>query len=60
MLTSQLPTENWHEAVGDQTLPDSILGRMVHHAHRFELRGESLCKQRDRAQIASQQEEPKA
>ncbi len=60
VLTSQLPTENWHEAVGDQTLADSILDRMVHHAHRFELRGESLRKLRDRAEIASQQEEPEA
>ncbi len=53
VLTSQLPPTRWHELVGDPTLADSILDRIVHNAHRFELRGESLRKVRDRAEIAA-------
>ncbi len=51
VLTSQLPADRWHGPVGDPTVADSILDRLVHHAHRFELRGESLRKVRDRAAI---------
>ena len=51
VLTSQLPPGRWHELVGDPTLADAILDRMVHNAHRFELSGESLRKVRDRAEI---------
>ena len=51
VLTSQLPTGRWHELVGDPTMADSILDRMVHNAHRFELSGESMRKVRDRAEI---------
>ncbi len=50
VLTSQLASDRWHEVVGDPTVADSILDRMVHNAHRFELRGESLRKLRDRAE----------
>ena len=52
VLTSQLAADRWHELVGDPTVADSILDRMVHNAYRFELRGESLRKLRDRAEIA--------
>ncbi len=53
ILTSQLPTDLWHGPVGDPTVADSILDRMVHNAHRFELRGESLRKLQGRAEIAA-------
>jgi DNA replication protein DnaC len=46
ILTSQLPVANWHEQIGDPTLADSILDRLVHNAHRIEMRGESLRKKR--------------
>ncbi|MGH8678224.1 MAG: IS21-like element helper ATPase IstB [Burkholderiales bacterium] len=46
ILTSQLPVAKWHEQIGDPTLADSILDRLVHQAHRFELRGDSMRKQR--------------
>ena len=52
VLTSQLAADRWHELVGDPTVADSILDRMVDNAYRFELRGESLRKLRDRAEIA--------
>jgi len=46
IVTSQLPVENWHEALGDPTLADAILDRLVHNAHRITLSGESLRKRR--------------
>jgi DNA replication protein DnaC len=46
ILTRQLPVAQWHEQIGDPTLADSILDRLVHNAHRIELRGESMCKER--------------
>ncbi len=44
VLTSQLPVSSWHKQIGDPTIADSILDRLVHHAYRFELSGESLRK----------------
>ena len=46
ILTSQLPVAEWHEQIGDPTLADSILDRLVHNAHRIELRGESMRQKR--------------
>jgi DNA replication protein DnaC len=46
ILTSQLPVAQWHEQIGDPTLADSILDRVVHNAHRLEMQGESLRKKR--------------
>ncbi len=48
LLTSQIPVANWHAQIGDPTLADSILDRLVHHAHRIELQGESMRKKRTR------------
>lgn len=44
ILTSQLPVPKWHEQIGDATVAEGILDRIVHCAHRFELKGESLRK----------------
>ncbi len=44
ILTSQLPVSRWHEQIGDPTLADGILDRLVHNAHRIEMRGESMRK----------------
>ncbi len=46
LITSQLPVDRWHDVIGDPTLADAILDRLVHNAHRIQLRGESLRKQR--------------
>ena len=46
ILTSQLPVAQWHEQIGDPTLADSILDRLVHNAQRIEMRGESMRKKR--------------
>jgi DNA replication protein DnaC len=45
MVTSQLPIEHWHEALGDPTLADAILDRLVHNAYRIKLQGKSMRKQ---------------
>ena len=39
VLTSQLPISRWHEQIGDPTLADGILDRLVHNAHRIEIEG---------------------
>lgn len=44
IVTSQLPVDAWHDVIGDPTLADAILDRLVHNAHRLELAGESLRK----------------
>jgi hypothetical protein len=46
ILTSQVPVAQWHEQIGDVTIADGILDRLVHNAHRIELRGESMRKTR--------------
>ena len=46
LLPSQPPVASWHRQIGDPTLADSILDRLVHNAHRIELKGESLRKKR--------------
>ena len=46
VLTSQLPLAQWHAQIGDPTLADSILDRLVHNAHRIEMQGESMRKKR--------------
>lgn len=42
ILTSQLPITDWHDNLGDPTLADAICDRLLHQAHRLELRGESM------------------
>jgi len=46
LVTSQLPVEHWHEQIGDPTLADAILDRLVHSAHKLELEGDSMRKKR--------------
>ena len=46
ILTSQLPVARWHEQIGDPTVADGILDRLVHNAHRLEMRGDSMRKKR--------------
>ncbi len=46
IITSQVPVSMWHEVIGEQTIADAILDRIVHDAHRIEMKGESLRKKR--------------
>jgi DNA replication protein DnaC len=48
LVTSQLPVAHWHDALGDPTLADAILDRLVHQAHALALTGESLRKLKPR------------
>jgi len=49
ILTSQLPVSRWHEQIGHPTLADGILDRLVHNAHRIEMKGDSMRKNRGKA-----------
>ena len=40
LITSQFQTDRWHELVGDATVADAILDRLIHGAHRIDLKGE--------------------
>ena len=44
IVTSQLPVSNWHQYLGDATLADAILDRLVHNAYKIEMKGESMRK----------------
>jgi DNA replication protein DnaC len=46
LVTSQLPVEQWHRYLDDPTLADAILDRVVHNAHRLELKGESMRRKK--------------
>ena len=46
LATSQLPVEKWHAMIGDPTLADAILDRLVHNAYKINLKGESMRKQK--------------
>lgn len=44
IIAAQIPVKNWHETIGEGTIADAILDRLVHASHRIELTGESLRK----------------
>lgn len=44
VVASQAPLEHWHTLIADPALADAILDRLVHHAHRIEMKGESMRK----------------
>lgn len=50
LFTSQVPVEMWHEIIGEQTIADAILDRIIHDAHRLELTGDSLRKRAPRTE----------
>lgn len=56
LATSQIPVDHWHEAIGEPTVADAILDRLVHNAHRITLSGESLRKTRSRLTAKPQSE----
>lgn len=43
-IISQLPTDQWYQSIGDNTLADAILDRLMHNSHRIKLKGESMRK----------------
>ena len=46
IIASQLPVGNWYEIIGEATIADAILDRLVHTSHRIELKGESLRRKK--------------
>ncbi|CAA7385820.1 Insertion sequence IS5376 putative ATP-binding protein [Chryseobacterium fistulae] len=56
IIASQLPVSAWHEVIGEQTIADAILDRMVHNSLRIELKGESLRKKRGENKTENKQE----
>jgi len=46
IITTQLPIQHWHEVIGESTVADAILDRLVHSAHKINLKGESMRKKR--------------
>lgn len=53
IITSQVPVSSWHDIIGEQTIADAILDRIVHDAHRIEMKGDSLRKKRHLEEIAN-------
>lgn len=53
IVTSQLPVKKWHEAIGDNTLADAILDRLIHNAYRMDLKGDSM--RRAKAKLADRE-----
>lgn len=49
IITSQLPVDQWHDYIGEPTVADAILDRLVHSAHLIELKGESMRKKLGRS-----------
>jgi DNA replication protein DnaC len=58
IVTSQIPVELWHDIIGDPTLGDAILDRLVHNAHRLQLTGESMRKKNARNQTLDANSNP--
>ena len=56
LITSQLPVEHWHDYIGDSTLADAIMDRMVHNSYRLTLDGESMRKQHSALHQSSEKE----
>ncbi len=50
IVAGQLPVEHWHEAIGNPTLADAILDRLVHNAYQINLKGESMRKKKNRTE----------
>lgn len=48
IFTSQVPVSQWHDVIGEQTIADAILDRIIHTAHRIEMNGESMRKTQNR------------
>ena len=55
IVTSQVPADQWHEVIGDPTLADAILDRLVHNAHRLNMTGESMRRITGRRDLDAEQ-----
>jgi len=55
IVTSQRPQEQWYDTIGDPTIADAILDRLVHNAHTVELKGESIRKAKGKKDLDNQE-----
>jgi DNA replication protein DnaC len=55
LITAQLPVARWHDMIGEPTIADAILDRIVHNSHRFSLEGDSMRKQKPRPLLTEAQ-----
>ena len=46
IVTSQIPVQGWYDIIGEKTIADAVLDRLIHQAHRIELHGESMRKKK--------------
>jgi DNA replication protein DnaC len=53
IITSQVPVSKWHDVIGDKTMADAILDRIIHQCHRVELKGESMRKKNSKLEVAT-------
>jgi DNA replication protein DnaC len=56
VVTSQLPVDKWYDIIGDPTLADAILDRLVHNAYKINLKGESIRKQTNQLTLSTENE----
>ena len=47
IITSQIPVQGWYDIIGEKTIADAILDRLIHQSHRIELTGESMRRKRN-------------
>ena len=47
IVTSQIPVQGWYDIIGEKTIADAILDRLIHQSHRLELKGESMRKKKE-------------
>ena len=56
LITSQVPISHWHKSIGDATLADAILDRLLHNSHKLKLKGESMRKAMSKIEVFDHQE----
>lgn len=57
IITSQVPVKKWHELIGDSTIADAILDRLVHNSYRLELKGDSMRKNKNEVKVKNKKTE---
>ncbi len=48
IIAGQLPVDHWHETIGNPTLADAIMDRLIHNAYKINLKGESMRKKKSK------------
>lgn len=59
IIVSQIPIDSWHELIGDPTIADAILDRLVHNTHKIEMKGSSMRKKKSIIEIQAEPQKEK-